>query len=333
MSGLRTLYPASEPFNQGKLAVSDLHTIHYAEHGNPEGIPMLFLHGGPGSGCAPYHHQFFDPAAFRIILPDQRGCGKSTPHAETRENTPDDLVRDLEQLRQELGIESWHIFGGSWGSTLALLSAQEHPENCRSLTLRGLFAMRREEVHHFIHGMGKTFPEAQERFVDFLPKKEQGDLFESYYKRLMDPDPAIHRPAAIAWTNHESESFSINSTGRPEEPMPDHVVLSMARIEAAYFRNHLFTPDDRVLKNCERIRHIPAYGAQGRFDQICPPTTAHAFKKAMPSAQIEFFRSGHDARDPETLDALIRATDRIRDTGSPLLPKPHIRPKSAFSPE
>lgn len=316
------LYPASEPYHQAYLDVGDGHQMFYEEFGNPDGIPVAFVHGGPGSGTAPWAHQFFDPDAFRIVLFDQRGCGKSTPHGCIDNNSPDHLVRDMEMLREHLDIAKWHVFGGSWGSTLGLLYAEEHPQRVSSLTLRGVFMMRETEVDHFITGMGGHFPEVQQRFEDFIPEEEKGaGLLEAYYQRLVDPDPAIHLPAAHAWVEHEGGCFSIKSNGtQPLEKDPDAFALGMARLEAHFFRNHMFTPDDRILKDAPKIAHIPTTIVQGRYDVICPPVSAYALSERLHQCDLSIVIAGHSARDPEIETRLLKATNAIRDFGMPFVP-------------
>lgn len=312
------LYPASIPFRQDCLKVGD-YTLPYKEFGNPAGIPVVYLHGGPGGGASPNAHRLFDPKAFRIIIYDQRGAGKSMPYAGIKDNSPDLLVEDLNKLREHLHIEKWHVHGGSWGSTLALLYAEKYPKTVSSLQLGGVFTMRMQEVDWFMNDMGKFFPESGKEFIEFLPPNERGNVLESYYQRLINPDPAIHLPAARIWSRYES---SCAQNIRPSDEALDKITgkdsLAIARIEAHFFRNHMFTQDDRIIRDLHKISHIPTLIIQGRHDVICPPETAFAVAAKLKNCQLVFTPYGHSSIVPETLDTVIAATNRIRDTGSPL---------------
>lgn len=299
------------------LPLDNGHNMSYQEFGNPDGIPVLYLHGGPGGRTPSFIHQLFDPQAFRIITYDQRGAGNSTPAGETAHNTPDILVQDIETLRQHLGIEQWHVCGGSWGTTLALLYAEEHPDHVKSLTLRGLFMMRKSEVDWFIDQMGIFFPKIQKEFVDYIPKEERGNLLDAYYQRLMDPDPAVHMPAAHVWARHENLCASLFAKAAAPKSGHDQDVLNIARMEAHFFHNHMFTPDDRILQNVGRIRHIPTTIIQGQYDMICPPFSAFDLKQAFPEAELKMVLAGHATTDPEILNAMLETMDRIRDTTAP----------------
>ncbi len=314
---MKGLYPKSTPYAQGRLPADGTHTLFYEEFGNPDGIPVVYLHGGPGAGSAPYVHQLFDPEAFRIVVFDQRGCGRSTPHAETRDNSPDLLVADLEALKNHLGIDAWHVAGGSWGSTLALLYAEAHPESVQSLLLRGIWMERRQEIDWFLNETGRFFPAGQKEFVDLIPPEERGDLLEAYYQRLMNPDPAVHLPAAHAWCRLENGMTFLHPLADADKTETDADALACARIEAHFFRNHPFQPDDRILQDIARIQRIPTMIVQGQYDICCPPATAYELKAALPAACLRVVTAGHATLEPEILNALIESSERIRDTGSP----------------
>lgn len=308
------IYPPLDPYQTGHEQVDSIHCIYWEQCGNPNGVPVLFLHGGPGAGASPMHRRFFDPAHYRIVIMDQRGAGRSRPLGETRNNTTAHLVADIEHLRRRLGIARWHVFGGSWGSTLTLAYAQEHPERCISLVLRGIFLMRRSEVDWFLYGMRMIFPEAWSQFAGFLPDSERGDLLEGYYRRLMHDDPAVHLPAARAWSIYEGACSTLL-------PNPDTVAaagedahaLGLARIEAHYFRNNLFDPETLLLDRVNRIRHIPTAIVQGRYDVVCPIATADELRLAWPEARyVVVPDAGHSAMEPGIRAALIDATQRFR---------------------
>jgi proline iminopeptidase len=313
--------PATTPYNSGYLRVGRLHKIYYAEFGNPDGIPVLLNHGGPGGGMSLWQTRHYDPASFRIIMYDQRGAGKSTPYAEIRHNTPDLLIADIEKLRKHLDVDTWHVAGHSWGSTLSLLYAEKHPDKVRSLTVSGIFLMRRKDVDWFVNRMGTNYPEAQEEFVKFLPKKERGDVLTSYFNRLADPRPAVHLPAAKKWSDFETacatlnaEPYRVNSVAAEE--------LAISRIEAHYMKNNVFARDNRIVEDAKKIRHIPTVILNGRFDTICPAEGAWALKQALPDAQLHFFVAGHAASmAPRYDDKLRECAGNIRRHGSPL-PQP-----------
>ncbi|MBI3442120.1 MAG: prolyl aminopeptidase [Proteobacteria bacterium] len=321
----KILYPESKPFNEGELAVDAIHTIRYKEYGNKNGIPVVYLHGGPAAGCAPYFHRFFDPDAFHIIIYDQRGAPLSTPPAETTNNSPAHLVEDNEKLRVALGIDKWHLFGGSWGSTLALLYAEKYPEHVSSMTLRGVFMMREKELDWFVNRMGTFFPEVRNEFLEFLPPEERKDALESYYQRLINPDPAVHMPAARAWTRYENGSAFLELPRDEDRNSPPEQVLGFARIEAHFMRNYM--PDDSIMQNVDKIKHIPTAIVQGRHDDVCPPETAYDLARKLDNCSLQLVLSGHSGSQPETMKGLVAATNRIRDTGSPVLPK--ITPPAA----
>lgn len=310
MNNLREFFPSIEPYETGMLPVDSLHTMYWEQSGNPNGIPVVALHGGPGGGCHPDMRRFFDPAVFRIIMLDQRGCGKSTPHAELKDNTTQHLIADIELLRKTLEIEKWHIWGGSWGSTLALAYAQTHPSACLSLVLRGIFTMRQKEVDWFLVGMQTIFPEVWDRFAKHLPEDERDNILESYYQRLNNPDPLVHIPAAQHWSAFETSFSKLHpKDARAENEDAEHA-LAIARIEAHYFRNNLFQPDDALLQNLSKIHHIPCSIIQGRYDIICPPHTAWELHQNYPgSAYYCIGDAGHSSAEPGIVDALIRAIE------------------------
>ena len=298
------------------LRLDATHVMYWEECGNRRGIPVVFLHGGPGAGSSHKHRRFFDPGAYRIIIYDQRGSGRSTPLGGLQDNTTPHLVADLETLRIHLGVDCWLVFGGSWGSTLALAYAQAHPQRCLGLVLRGIFLCRRSEIDWFMRGMGSVFPEAWEEFVAHLPSSEREDLLGNYYRRLIDPDPAIHMPAARAWSHYEGAC----STLLPDPETTAHfaddtVALGLARIEAHYFINDAFVSAEGLLAGAGRLASIPGVIVQGRYDMVCPIVSAHELHMAWPQAAFRVIPdAGHSAWEPGTLAALIEATDRFAQT-------------------
>lgn len=307
------LFPELEPHVTGQLAVDMRHALYWEVSGNPYGVPVVFLHGGPGGGCLPYHRQFFDPAFWRIILFDQRGAGRSGPNAEITDNTTWHLISDMERLRAHLNVERWLLFGGSWGSTLALAYAQAYPERCLGLVLRGIFLARPQEIDWFMEGMRVVFPEAWRAFAGFLPEIERTDLLGSYHRRLIDPDPAIHLPAAIAWDRYEAACVTLLPTSTSGAGDDAAASLAIARIEAHYFVNRAFLSDDELLQQVDRIRHLPCTIVQGRYDIVCPPVTADALARAWPEAEyLVIPDAGHSVREPGTLRELVAATERMR---------------------
>jgi len=274
----------------------------------------VFLHGGPGGGSSPRHRQFFDPAFYRIVLFDQRGAGRSVPNGDVRDNTTGHLVADLERVRTTLGIDRWLVFGGSWGSTLALCYGEAHPERCLGFVLRGIFLGRRTELEWFIDGMGWFFPEARRRFVEHLPPEERGDIIANYYRRLTDPDPAVHLAAAHAWSSYEAACSSL----APSPEVGGHVdddaaALALARIEAHYFIHRIFLPEGALLANVGRIRHLPCTIVQGRYDVVCPPVSAFDLHDAWPEAELIIVPdAGHSAWEPGITRELVAATERMK---------------------
>ncbi|MBW8329140.1 MAG: prolyl aminopeptidase [Thiobacillus sp.] len=312
------LYPALVPYASGMLETAGIHRIYWETSGNPEGIPVVFVHGGPGSGTAPHQRGFFDPARYRVILFDQRGSGRSTPHGELSDNTTPHLIADMETLRRELGIDTWLVFGGSWGSTLALAYAEAHPERCRGLVLRGIFLCRTSEIDWFLDGIRAFFPEAQRQLAEFIPESERHDLLAAYHRRLVDPDPAVHQPAAYHWATFEASC----STLLPSPELvaafgSEKTALSLSRIEAHYFVNHIFLPDNSLLANVDRIRAIPAVIVQGRYDAVCPIVSADELARAWPEARYVIVPdAGHSAFEPGIAHELVAACDRFARTGA-----------------
>lgn len=313
---MRTLYPALEPHRSGYLGVDGRHSLYFEECGNPDGKPAVFLHGGPGAGCNANMRRFHDPAAYRIILFDQRGSGRSAPHADLTDNTTWDLVADIEKLRTHLGIERWQVFGGSWGSTLALAYAETHPERVTELVLRGIFMLRRWELEWFYQdGAHRLFPEAWQPYRDLIPEAERGDFISAYHKRLTSTDEAVRLAAAKAWSVWEGATSTLipepAAIGSFEDP---HFALSFARIENHYFVNKgFFEADDQLLRDAHRIRHIPGVIVHGRYDVVCPVQNAIDLHAAWPEAKLVISpASGHSAFEPENAAALVEATDLFR---------------------
>ena len=308
------LYPEIEPYAQGRLRVSELHEIYWEESGNPDGLPVVFLHGGPGAGSAPNHRRFFDPAAYCIVIFDQRGAGRSSPLGEIRENTTPLLIADMEQLRRHRGIERWLVFGGSWGSKLALAYAEAHPERCLGLFLRGIFLCRSQEIDWFLYGLRAFFPEAWETFAAHIPADERADLLGAYHRRLMDPDPAVHRPAARAWSVYEGSCSTLLPSRETVDYFAGEVVaLGLARMEAHYFAHDIFLPDNALLDNVARIRHLPAVIVQGRYDAVCPVVSAYELHQAWPEAEyVVVPDAGHSAWEPGIRAELVKATERFK---------------------
>jgi proline iminopeptidase len=308
------LYPDIEPYATGRLPLDRLHTMYWEACGNAHGVPLVFLHGGPGGGCLPHHRRYYDPSFWNIVLYDQRGCGRSVPIASLVDNTTAHLIADLERLRETLSIERWLVFGGSWGSTLALAYAQAHPDRVLGLVLRGIFLATRREIDWFMHGIRNVFPEAWRAFTSFLPAAERDTLLASYYRRLTDPDPAIHLPAAQAWDRYEGACSTLL-------PQPDGgakfdsdaAALAIARIEAHYFVHEGFLRDGELLAGVPRIRHLPCAIVQGRYDIVCPPVTADALASAWPEAEyVVVPDAGHSVREPGITRELVNGVRRMQ---------------------
>ncbi len=317
----RELFPEIEPYDIGFLSVgggleSMGHEIYWEVSGNPDGQPVIFVHGGPGGGTSPAQRRFFDPAHYHIILFDQRGCGKSMPLGSLVNNDTQHLISDMEALRQQLDIESWIVFGGSWGSTLSLAYAQAHPDRTVALALRGIFLSRQSELDWFMskNGMGAIFPEAYEAFINTLPENEHDDIFNSFYARLTDPDPAVHMLVAKAWSGYEGSCVTLLPNPQiVAESREDNKALSTARIEAHYFKHGSFLPGEGLLGGMDKIRHIPAVIVHGRYDIVCPITTAYALHKAWPEAEFEVIDdAGHSANEPGIRAALVEAMEKFK---------------------
>ncbi len=312
---MHQLYPPIDPYLQSTLVVSPIHTLYYEEAGNPDGKPVVFLHGGPGGGIVPMYRQFFDPARWRIILFDQRGCGQSTPHAELTDNTTWDLVADIEKLRSHLGIAHWTVFGGSWGSTLALAYAQAYPAQCDGMILRGIFMLRSKEIEWFYQsGASYIFPDAWEGYLAPIPPAEHHELVAAYYRRLTSTDASIRQAAAKAWSVWEaSTSKLVPDADLMERFGEGSFADAFARIECHYFINGgFFHTPDQLLENVDAIRHIPAVIVQGRYDVVCPMISAWELHRAWPEANFDVIAdAGHSATEPGITSALIAATDQF----------------------
>ena len=309
------LFPPIEPYNSGRLQVSDLHEIYYEECGNPMGKPVVFLHGGPGGGVAPIHRPFFDPKLFRVILVDQRGAGRSTPHAELEENTTWNLIADLEKLRERMDVEKWLVFGGSWGSTLALAYAETHPERVTGLILRGIFLCRPHEIEWlYQQGANAIFPDAWEKYLQPIPPEERGDMVNAYYKRLTSPDKAVRLEAAKAWSVWEgSTSFLIQDPKLLDVFSGEEFATAFARIECHYFVNNCFFDSNNwILENLEKIKHIPCEIVQGRYDVVCPMGSAWELSQAWPDSKLHIIPdAGHSAMEKGIASKLVEIMTRF----------------------
>ena len=311
------LFPDIAPFETGLLPLSSGHVMYWEQVGNPQGRPVLFLHGGPGAGAGAVHRRFFDPQFWRIIIFDQRGSGRSRPLGELRDNTTPHLVEDIEVLRRFMGVERWLLFGGSWGSTLALAYAQAHPDRVTGCVLRGVFLGRKQEVDWFLYGLRRVFPDAWSSFAEHLPPEERGDLLSHYLKRLTHPDPQQHLPAARAWSQYEGLcSTLLPSPDTVASFAQDRSALGLARIEAHYFAHDLFLPPEGLLGHMQRIAHIPAEIVQGRYDMVCPAESAFDLAAAWPQARLTVVPdAGHSALEPGVRTALVAALERFRRRG------------------
>jgi proline iminopeptidase len=308
------LFPPIEPFASAMLDLDAPHRMYYEESGNPKGVPVVFLHGGPGAGSSAVHRQFFDPAFYRIVVYDQRGAGRSTPLGCLEKNTTPDLVSDLERLRKHLGIERWMVFGGSWGSTLALAYAEHHPGRCLALVLRGIFLCRRSEIDWFLYGLRTIFPEAWRAFSGYIPQAERSDLLAAYHRRLVDPDPAVHMPAARSWSVYEGScSTLLPNPALVADFASDRVALGLARIEAHYFVNDIFLAENFLLANARRLKDIPGVIVQGRYDIVCPAISADDLHRAWPEAEYSIVPdAGHSAFEPGIRSRLVAATEAFK---------------------
>jgi len=305
------LYPRIKPYATHRLEVDTPHVLHIEESGIPEGIPILFVHGGPGAGCLPYHRTFFDPETYRIILFDQRGCGKSSPHAELGGNTTQALVEDMEKIREYLGIENWILFGGSWGSTLSLVYAETHPDRVMALILRGVFLCRPEEISWFYQGGAKRiFPDHWQEFIAPVPTHERADMVKAYYKLLTGDNELAQMGAAKAWSKWEGQTSTLQPSNSVLSSFTEpHTAMSLARIECHYFMNNSFLEENQILKNIDKISHIPGTIVQGRYDMVCPMESAYELYEAWPSAELDIIPdAGHSAAERGIVDALVRTT-------------------------
>lgn len=311
---LMDLFPSITPYSSGYMAVDEPHEIYWEQCGNPDGVPILFIHGGPGGGCKPIHRQFFDPDHYRIILFDQRGAGRSTPFLCLENNTTADLIKDIEKLREHLLIQKWHVFGGSWGSTLALSYAAKHANKCISMILRGIFLMEVEDIEWFIYTNKNVFPEAWEQFISVIPEQEHNNLLEAYYKRLTGDDKEEQLKCAMAWSLYESAcstlipNYEIITTDEQKD-----AALSISIIECHYFYNEMIKSENSLLKKIDKFRHIPSTIIQGRYDMVCPILAAHKLHNAWPEADyIVVPDAGHSALDPAIRSRLIEAAEHAK---------------------
>lgn len=306
-----TLYPAIQSYATHQLSVDTVHTLHVEEFGNPDGIPVLFVHGGPGGGCGPDHPRYFDPNKYRIVLFDQRGAGRSTPHAHLENNTTQDLVADMENIRNYLNIDKWVLFGGSWGSTLALVYAQTHPKNVLGMIVRGIFLGSQSDVKWFYHnGANQVFPDYYQEFIAPIPHQERKNLLQAYYQRLTGTDEIAQMSAAKAWSQWEGRTATLdpqkNLVAHFSEP---HFALSLARIECHYFVNNCFLKPNQILKDAKRLKNIPGIIVHGRYDMICPVKNAWDLHQKWPNSQLKIIRdAGHASSEGGTIHALVEST-------------------------
>ena len=315
------IFPEIEPNEQGILKVSSLHSIYWERSGNPKGAPILILHGGPGGGSSPTYRRYFNPSIFNIVQFDQRGCGRSTPHSELKENSTNHLIEDIEKLRRFLKIETWHVFGGSWGSTLSMIYAIEYPEKVLSLTLRGIFLCRRNELSWFYQkGASEIFPEEFDLYQSVIPENERGDLINAFYKRLIGKDRTERAKAAYAWTRWEmNTSFLMPKEFSNIKASNDTFSDSFARIECHYFINNIFLEDNYILKNINKIKDIPLAIVQGRYDIVCPMRSAWDLKQSLPSSKLYVIdNAGHSMKEIGITNKLIELTNDLANSLSNL---------------
>lgn len=314
---MKSLYPEIKNYNEFDLKVSDLHTIHVEESGNPTGKPVIFLHGGPGGGIEPIYRQYFDPKKWRIIIFDQRGCGQSTPHAELTDNTTWDLVSDIEKIREFLNIENWVVFGGSWGSTLSMSYAIKHPSRCKGLILRGIFMLRKKEINWFYQeGASYIYPDAWEYFLAPIPEDERGDLVTAYYKRLTSSNDTVRIEAAKAWSIWEASTSKLFKSEKSLHTFENAMVAeAFARIECHYFtKGGFFDTDEWLLENVDKIRHIPTVIVQGRYDVVCPMISAWDLHRKFPEADFHVVQdAGHSMTEEGITEKLVEYTDKFSD--------------------
>ncbi len=315
---LLDLFPEIEPYATGYLDVGSGHQLYWEQSGNPDGVPVVLLHGGPGAGASPKHRRFFDPDHYRIIIFDQRGAGRSTPLGELKDNTLAHLIEDMEKLRAHLNVKKWHLFGGSWGSTLGLAYGVNYPENCLGMVLRGIFLFEQSEIDWFLHGMGKFYPEVRERFVGHIPENERDNLMEAYCKRLLETDDeSVQMDAALQWCQYEGSCASMGGeTEIIETPEERRHALTIARIEAHYFRNQVIAPENSLLKQAHKLAGVPGVIVHGRFDMICPIESAYKLHKAWPGSHMFIVPdAGHSSLDPGLRSRLIEASESMKRYG------------------
>lgn len=313
------LYPPLKPYGKGELDVGDGHRLYFELAGNPQGRPVVYLHGGPGAGCSPAQRRYFDPNRYLIVLFDQRASGRSTPFASVEHNNTQHLIADIEALREHLGVDRWLVAGGSWGATLALAYGVNHPERCLGFLLRGVFLGTDAEIEWFLHGMGTVFAEAHGDFIAHVDNLGGAALFDAYHERLFDPDPARHLPAARAWARYESRCSTLRPHDIPTNSAGanstfDVYALSLARLEAHYFKHHCFLEPDELLNRLDAIRHLPAHIVQGRYDIICPMRTAHRLHLAWPNSRLAVVAdAGHSGMEPGIARGLAKGADALAD--------------------
>jgi len=308
------LFPPIDPYESGRLPLDGGHVMYWEQSGNPNGIPVVFLHGGPGAGATPVHRRFFDPAAYRVVIYDQRGAGRSQPQGLLEDNTTPHLVADIETLRVHLGVERWLVFGGSWGSTLAIAYGEAYPDRCLGFVLRGIFLGRQSELDWFLYGMRTVFPETWDRLVDLLDPSERDDILNGYHRRLLNPDKAVHLPAARAWSAYEGACSTLLPSPETVAAFSgDALAYALSRIETHYFVNDLFMAENALLNDIGRIRHLPGVIVQGRYDMVCPIGTANELHRAWPEADyVVIPDAGHSAMEPGIRAALVRATESLK---------------------
>ena len=311
---MQTFYPEIKPYQRHEIAVEPPHELYVDESGNPDGIPVLFVHGGPGAGCGKFDRRFFDPEVYRIVLFDQRGSGRSRPHAELENNTTQKLVEDMEVIREHLGIDRWVLFGGSWGSTLSLVYAETYPDRVLGLILRGIFLCRPQDFHGFYQdGASHVFPDYWQDFIQPIPVSEQHNLMKAYYRHLTSDNEIMQMAAAKAWSLWEGRCATLRPNQEVVESFTEpHRALSLARIESHYFMNNAFLSEDQIVRNADKLQGIPGVIIHGRYDMVCPVDNAFALSKAWPDAELQIIReAGHASRETGIVDALIRATDAL----------------------
>lgn len=311
------LYPEIEPYETGYLNLDGLHQMYWEESGNPEGVPVVALHGGPGAGTSPFLRRFFDPSYYRIILYDQRGAGKSLPHGELKENTTPHLIADMEKLRGHLGIQQWYVFGGSWGTTLGIAYAEAYPEQCLGLVLRGIFLCRKSEIEWFLWGARTFFPEEFRKLISPLAPKDRKDwqsILKAYYKLLTDPDPDVCMAAAKVWSCYEgSMSTLLPNPEVVNDFSQDNLALGLARLEAHYFSHDIFLPENDLLNKIDRIRHIPGVIVHGRYDAVCPIVSADDVVQKWPEVDYRVIPdAGHSTREPRIRRELVKAMEEFK---------------------